>query len=203
MPPSKTTASKTPAKSSADGPEGAHKLPTITEAAWRFQRTHPFHERGSRSEQNAVFTGWLNLIARRYRTRLNEHLRGIGQTQARWDALFWISVSEEGATQSELAERIGVEGPTLVRMLNRLEQEGVVERQCAKGDRRAKTIRMKPAAERALAQIAELSGPFRDELLEDVADEELRTCLRVLAKVMARLEREETAPRGRRASPSD
>ena len=165
-------------------------LPTISEAAWRFHRNHSFHERGSRSEQNEAFTGWLNLIARRYRTRLNESLRKIGQTQARWDALFWISVSDKGATQSELAERIGVEGPTLVRMLNRLEQEGVVERRGAEGDRRAKTIRMKPEADRALAQIAELSAPLRDEILQEITDEELKVCLRVFEKVMARLERE-------------
>jgi len=190
--PEKTTVAtrRRPVRALPSGHAGAPKLPSITEAATRFHISHPFHERGSRAEMNEIFTGWLNLIARRYRTRLNEHLRGIGQTQARWDALFWISVAEEGATQSELAERIGVEGPTLVRMLNRLEQEGVVERRGAKGDRRAKTIRMKPEAERALAQIAELSGPFRNDILQDVDDEELKTCLRALEKVMARLERE-------------
>jgi MarR family transcriptional regulator for hemolysin len=185
----KAAASQTPASPQAVG-LAAHKLPSISEAAWRFQRTHPFQKPGSRSELNANFTGRLNLIARRYRTRLNEHLRKIGQTQARWDALFWISVSEEGATQSELAERIGVEGPTLVRMLNRLEQEGLVERRGAEGDKRAKTISLKPCAERALSDIAELSGPLRDEILQDVGDDELRTCLRVLEKIMSRLERD-------------
>ena len=190
MPGRPNAAALAPAGAEPEAGDDAVKLPSISEAAYRFHDSHPFHAPGSRSELNETFTGWLNLIARRYRTQLNEHLRRIGQTQARWDALFWISVAKEGATQSELAERIGVEGPTLVRMLNRLEQEGVVERQGAKDDRRAKTIRMKPAAERALAQIAALSGPFRDELLQDVSDEELQTCLKVLSKVMARLERE-------------
>jgi MarR family transcriptional regulator for hemolysin len=179
-----------PAEPPHEEPHEAHKLPTISEAAWRFHRTHPFHKRGTRAERNEIFTGWMNLIARRYRTRLNEHLRSVGQTQARWDALFWISVSEEGATQSDLAERIGVEGPTLVRMLNRLEQEGLVERRCSPADRRAKTIRMTPAAEKALAEIAALSGPLRDELLEDITDEELSACLKVFERVMARLERD-------------
>ena len=186
----KAEASEESAQPPGVGHSEGPTLPTISEAAWRFHRTHSFHERGSRAEQNESFTGWLNLIARRYRTRLNEQLRKIGQTQARWDALFWISVSDEGATQSALAERIGVEGPTLVRMLNRLEQEGVVERLGAKDDRRAKTIRMKPQAERALAQIAALSGPLRNEILQEVTDEELKICLGVFEKVMARLERE-------------
>ena len=162
----------------------------MTEAAERFWEGHRFHEPGSRAHLNFRFTGRMNLIARRYRTRLNEVLRQIGQSQARWEALFWISVSGEDATQSELADSMGVEGPTLVRMLHKLEEEGLVERRGAEGDRRAKTIRLSPAAEQALAGIAALSGPFRDDLLQDITDEELKVCLSVFDRVMARLERE-------------
>ena len=166
------------------------RLRSMTEAADYFHDTHPFHEPGSRADLNYRFTGRLNLIARRYRTRLNEVLRRIGQSQARRDALFWISTSGDGVTQSELAERMGIEGPTLVRMLNKLEQEGLVERRSTPHDRRAKTILMKPAAEEALASIAKLIAPFRAEILEDIEPEELRSCLSVFDRVMARLERE-------------
>lgn len=165
-------------------------MPTMAEAAQRFWESHRYYPPGSRAHLNFRFTGRINLIARRYRTRLNEVLRQIGQSQARWDALFWISVSGEGATQSELAERMGVEGPTLVRMLHRLEDEGLVERREAESDRRAKTIRLSPAAEEALAKIAALSAPLRDELLQDVSYEELEVCLSVFDRVMARLERD-------------
>ena len=164
------------------------KLPSMVQAADQFRASHHFHEEGSRADLNFRFTGRLNLIARRYRARLNEELRAIGQTQARWDALFWISVAGDSATQSELAESMGVEGPTLVRMLNRLEQEGLVERRATPGDRRAKTIRLKGAAEEVLARIAALSGPFRDGILKDIEPDELRTCLSVLDRIMGRLE---------------
>jgi MarR family transcriptional regulator for hemolysin len=164
-------------------------LPTISEAAELFWQSHRFHPPGSRQALNFRFTGRLNLISRRYRTRLNEVLRQVGQSQARWDALFWISVSGEGVTQIELAERMGVEGPTLVSMLHKLEQEGLVERQMVEGDRRAKSIRLTPAAEHALAQIAALSGPFRDGLLDDIPDEDLQVCLSVFDRIMERLDR--------------
>ena len=164
-------------------------MPTTIEAAELFQQSHRYHAPGSRGALNFHFTGRLNLIARRYRTRLNEILRRIGQSQARWDALFWISVSAEGATQRELAERIGVEGPTLVTMLHKLEQEGLLERLNAEGDRRAKTIRLSPAAEEVLAQIAALSGPFRDELLADISDQDLEICLSVFNRILERIDR--------------
>jgi MarR family transcriptional regulator for hemolysin len=166
------------------------RLRSMTEAADFFLQSHPFHKPGSRADLNYRFTGRLNLIARRYRTRLNERLKSIGQTQARWDALFWISTSGDGVTQSELAERMGIEGPTLVRMLNKLEQEGLVERRSTPHDRRAKTILMKPAADEALASIAKLIAPFRAEILQDIDSEELRACLSVFDRVMARLERD-------------
>ena len=56
------------------------------------------------------------------------------------------------------------------------------------GDKRAKTIRLSPAAEQALAQIAALSGPFRDSLLEDISDEDLQVCMSVLDRIMERLD---------------
>ena len=164
--------------------------PSIAEAAELFRESHHFHEPGSRDDLNYRFTGRLNLIARRYRTRLNERLKSIGQTQARWDALFWISISGEGVTQSELAERMGIEGPTLVRMLHKLEQEGLVERLSTPLDRRAKTIRLKGKAEEVLASINRLIAPFRREILQDIDSEELKACLMVFEKVMARLERD-------------
>jgi len=165
-------------------------MPTMADAANLFQQTHRFHSPDSKADLNFRFTGRMNLIARRYRTRLNEQLKRIGQTQARWEALFWISVSGDAATQSELAERMGVEGPTLVRMLNRLEQEGLVERRETPTDRRAKTIRLTPEAETIISDIVGLSGPFRDEMLQDVSPDEIRLCLSVFDRIMARLERD-------------
>ena len=165
------------------------QMPTTSEAAELFWESHRFHPPGSREALNFRFTGRLNLIARRYRTRLNEVLRRVGQSQARWDALFWISVSGGEATQSELAERMGVEGPTLVTMLHKLEQEGLVERHKLEGDRRAKTIRLTAGAEQVLAEIAGLSSPFRDELLAEIPDEDLEVCLSVFDRIMGRLDR--------------
>ncbi len=73
-------------------------------------------------------------------------------------------------------------------MLHKLEQEGLVERHKAVGDRRAKTIRLTPAAEQVLAEIAGLSSPFRDDLLSEIPDADLELCLSVFDRIMGRLD---------------
>jgi len=163
-------------------------LPPISQAGVLFRSGHHFHEAGSRRELNFIFTGQLTTAARGWRTLLNEHLRQIGQTQARWDALYWVGLADEAASQRDIAERMAVEGPTLVRMLNILESEGLVERKAGASDRRVKTIKLAAKGEAVLADIARLAGPVRDEVMQDITDEELRTCLSVLERILARLD---------------
>ncbi len=181
-----------PGDDSAASPPRRKKrgLPRITEAGQRFREEHNFHEAGSRRELNFIFTGQLTMVARGWRTLLNESLREIGQTQARWDALYWISLAGDASNQSALAERMAVEGPTLVRMLNKLEEEGLVQRVADPADRRAKTIRLSADAETILARIAQIAGPIRDDVLSDVTEAEMRTCLSVFDRILARLEKD-------------
>ncbi|MCO6389412.1 MarR family winged helix-turn-helix transcriptional regulator [Aliihoeflea sp. 40Bstr573] len=65
----------------------------------------------------------LGRVSRRWRTRLDERLRNTGLNQARWTVLLQLS-NFGPASQRELAERVGVEGPTLARVLDRLADQG-------------------------------------------------------------------------------
>ncbi len=113
-------------------------------------------------------------FARRWRAIANEHLSRIGQTQARWEALYWIAVSQGGATQRELAECVGIEEPTLVRMLHRLEQEGLVERRASQADRRTKTIVLTKAAEPHMKAMSGVIDKLRVDVLRNINDEEIK-----------------------------
>jgi len=134
------------------------------------------------------FSRMVTMIARRFRTRLDERLKDVGQTQARWQTLFWIALSGKATTQREIADLIGVEGPTLVRTLNGLEEQGLVERVAVPEDRRAKALRLTEAAEPILSQIGTIVEELRNDMLQDVSDEELTAAVRVLEKIMARLD---------------
>ena len=98
--------------------------------------------------------------------------------------------------QRELAARLDVEGPTVVRLLDQLEALQLVVRRPDPDDQRAKVVHLTDAgralAERVLPVIASLGAA----LLADVTDAELATCLRVfdrLAAAMAVVERDTVA----------
>lgn len=165
-----------------------HPMPSLEEAGELFLQENRYHPAGSAADKRFRFTRRMTLINRRWRTRVDERLRRIGQTEAGWLALFWISVSREGANQRELAERIGIEGPTLVRLLNRLEQQGLVERHPVEGDRRVKTLKLTEAAKPLLVEISATIDQLREELMQDIRPEELEVCLSVLARIQGRLE---------------
>jgi MarR family transcriptional regulator for hemolysin len=68
-------------------------------------------------------------------------------------------------SQRELAERMGVEAPTMVRHLDRLEKEGLIERRRDARDRRVTRITVTPAGSRRLGVLREVSDAMDAEIL--------------------------------------
>jgi MarR family transcriptional regulator for hemolysin len=91
--------------------------------------------------------------------------------------------------QRELSQRLGVEEPTVVRLVDALEAQNCVERRAQAGDRRVKIVQVKPAAGPVVDQAKEIVAGLRKELFLDVNPADLQACLRVLQKLSARLER--------------
>lgn len=167
---------------------GGSGLPTLSEAHAYFMNTFGPPE-NEVPDANVFLTRKIMRFARRWRAIANEHLSRIGQTQARWEALYWIAVSQGGATQRELAECVGIEEPTLVRMLHRLEQEGLVERRASQADRRTKTIVLTQAAEPHMKAMSGVIDKLRLDVLRNLNPEEIKQAVEVLDRMLERLER--------------
>jgi MarR family transcriptional regulator, transcriptional regulator for hemolysin len=159
-------------------------LPDIHEGRRRFLESGRYHEAGSREDLNFQFTSAVMALGRRWRNRLNEELALIGQTQARWESLFWIEAAGGHATQSELAQRVGIEGPTFARMLDRLEKEKLVVRRASKSDRRTKTIALCKGAAPRLKEISDMTDRLRSRLLADVDPADLAACIAVIRRII-------------------
>ena len=130
----------------------------------------------------------LVLVARRWRALMDERLRMIGQSSARMEALAAIFNSPSLSAQVDIARRLRIEGPTMTRMLDTLEKDGLVERLADPADRRTKQLRLTEAGEQALAAMFEIGDEMRDRLLDGMTPEKVEELNAMLCGLSARLD---------------
>ena len=121
--------------------------------------------REGKATPEILFTVQVVLTARRWRALLDEQLRPIGQSSARMEALSAIYNSPPLSPQVDIARRLRIEGPTLTRMLDTLEKDGLVERLSDPRDRRTKLLKVTPQGERALENIFDIADEINLEKL--------------------------------------
>lgn len=122
-------------------------------------------------------------VSRCWRAKLDERLRPLGLSQSRWMVLLLLSKRGDGIVQKALAEWLGIEGPTLVRILDRMTEDGWIERRESLTDRRAKTVHLTGQSRAIIAQINKVAAKLRNELLANIPQADLDTCMRVLQQI--------------------
>lgn len=139
---------------------------------------------GSSAEARFKLIRRILFLSRRWRTKVDEELRQAGQSHARWITLVWIRILDGKANHRELAERIGVELPTLIRLLNRLEEEGLVERAAAAAGGRAKTVLLTASGSQVLDQINALTEGVQASFFTGMARSDIDACASFLDGVV-------------------
>jgi MarR family transcriptional regulator for hemolysin len=135
----------------------------------------------------ALMTTMLVRLARLYRHGVDAALTGLGLSDALALPVVLLGRQRDGLRQHALADELGMEGPSLVRLLDRLVEDGLVERREDPADRRAKVVTL-TAAGRAHAHKASMAlDSFRDTLLEGLDPADIGACLRVFAVMESRL----------------
>lgn len=104
-------------------------------------------------------------VAQLVRRQADQRARSHGMTRAQWAVLARLE-REPGITQSRLAALTDVEPITIGRLVDRLQANGLLERQPDPADRRIWHLRLTPKSAPFLKQIA----AFRRQLHEDMAD---------------------------------
>ena len=130
----------------------------------------------------------IALASRKWRLRLDERLRHLDLTQARWHVLLELKKADRMLSQKDLAARIGIEPPTLVRQLDDLERRGLVRRAAIEGDRRANAVYLTEAAGPVLDAILEIAEQVRREITGGLSRDDLATATRVIAHINERLD---------------
>lgn len=133
------------------------------------------------------FAMQLAQLSRGWRAELDRRLADLGLSQARWLVLLHLARFDHEPTQRELAQSVAVEGPTLARLLDSLEAQGLVQRKAAPEDRRAKLITLQPVARPIIEKIEAISTQVRHELFDGIPEDDLRKCQQVHARILANL----------------
>jgi MarR family transcriptional regulator, transcriptional regulator for hemolysin len=123
-----------------------------------------------------------------WRHELDKRLKPLGLSQAKWRVLAHLSLSEKPLNQTELAKRLGVEGPTLVGLLDRLAKDDWIERVDDNADRRSKAVHLTAKAKVALKKIHATADQLCDELLINAPKDKVATCIEVLKFITSSLE---------------
>jgi len=131
----------------------------------------------------------LVVAARRWRKVANDRIRPLQQTMARWETLYLVAYSDEELNQSELSRLIGVQGPAMVRMLDSLAQEGLIERQQSHRDLRVTINRITDSGRQVVNTIMGITNELRSQVLDDVDPDDLKTTVTVLTQILRRLDR--------------
>ncbi|PLZ04249.1 MarR family transcriptional regulator [Burkholderia sp. WAC0059] len=122
----------------------------------------------------------LVLAARRWRRTSNAALTAYNVSEACATPLLIAGRLGEAVRQVALAEQVGIEGPSLVRLLDQLCAAGLVRRNEDPDDRRAKTISLTDAGRAVTAKMEDDLRLLRGRILKGVSRADLEATLRVL-----------------------
>ena len=136
-------------------------------------------------------------IARRIRQAVDAEVRAYGLTEATWRPLAYLGRLGEGIRQKELAHTLGIEGPSLVRLLDSLERRGLVERREDESDLRARGIYLTKAGRQLQSRVLKISEGIQRRLLSAVRKSDLEACDRAFHAIETALDQAIDRPQTR------
>lgn len=122
-------------------------------------------------------------LARVWRRKADQALAEHGMSEATAHPLRILASVGKRVRQGELAEELGIEGPSLVRLIDLLAAEGLVERHEDPTDRRAKMLQITPLGEAKVEEILKVLRRVRAELFKGISADELATTFDVLRRI--------------------
>ena|SRR5580698_3484943 len=135
------------------------------------------------------FSGALHNASRAWRQALDRRLKYLGVSQASWMTIAVAAKAREPLSQSELAQSLGVEGATMVAMVDRLVKAGLVTREPSATDRRVKRVVLTASGALLYDKVRTEAAAFRKELLANIDPIRLLTATELLEELQEMIDR--------------
>ena len=126
-----------------------------------------------------AYTHTLLLAGRQWRRAANAVVESHGVSDATALPLILIGRLDGEPRQNALAEAVGIEGASLVRLLDQLCAAGLVIRKEDPTDRRAKILSLTPIGQRTVTQMEAELNELREQVFAEVDTADLEASLRV------------------------
>ncbi len=129
-----------------------------------------------------------NRLVKVFHRAFDEKLTEFGLTSAQFCVLAKL-LEEEGLTQTELANRLYIESPTLVRTLDKMEEAGIIERRRDPKDRRAYHIFLLPKGKTLKDMVQKVGRQVHEEATDGLTKEEVANLRLYLYRIWKNLDK--------------
>lgn len=124
----------------------------------------------------------LSIVSRHVMRLFDQNVERIGLSRAKFGVIAVVA-RHPGATQRLIAELLEVTEVTAGRLIDRLCQDGYLERRADPGDRRARCVHLTDAAIPILDQLKDIANEVEEETFTGIDDGELAELERLLEKI--------------------
>jgi MarR family transcriptional regulator for hemolysin len=126
------------------------------------------------------FSDALHSTSRSWRQAVDRKLKYLGVSQASWMTIAIAAKARSPLSQSELADKLGVEGATMVAMIDRLVKAGLVKREASTTDRRVKRVILTAAGVKIYDKVKAEAAALRKQLLANTDQKQLLVATELL-----------------------
>ena len=124
--------------------------------------------------------------SRLLRNYIDHRAKGCGSTRAQWIVLFRLR-EQEGLSQVDLADVLELQPISLVRLLDRLVEHGLVERRHDPRDRRANRLFLTASGRQLVTDLDGLRNSIAADVLQNIPDQVIETSLQTLRDIKERI----------------
>lgn len=132
-----------------------------------------------------------NRSAKQFAEALEKEFRPYNMTRSQWIAMYYI-YTNEFITQRELAEKMSIKEPSVVRLLQKMESEGCLRRIGTHMDKRVKQLELTDKGIQICLDLMPIAEKFKNDTVAGISEDDLQTFQDVLSMMVQNASKKKT-----------
>lgn len=130
----------------------------------------------------------VNSSAKTFSEALEKKLEPFGVSKTRWTALYFINKYDE-LNQAHLAKLMDIKAPTVVKLLQQLEEEEYIIRRIPYSDKREKLISLSKKGKACFIKTNSIVKKFKDDIVGGISEQDLEVLKKSIEKMVENAEK--------------